>query len=144
MTSKETRPRHSPGAREKKNSNGEVRWNKGDLIYADDLTLGYRLDVGIPTAGDAANTDWRALNLRVVDYGQSGIPEIARIADQLMPQVAGYFVGEQRMRFDASYLSSPEQLLPKDDPAPADGKRDTSGSDGLGESSHLVRLAAWR
>ncbi|MES0881785.1 hypothetical protein [Roseibium sp. SCP14] len=97
----------------KKNDKGVVCWNKGDLIYADDLTLGYRLDVGIPASSDATNTDWRALNLRVVDYGKSGVPPIAKIADKLMPEVAGNYKGEHRMRIDASYLSMPEQLLPK-------------------------------
>ncbi|MCV6602304.1 MAG: hypothetical protein OIF54_12230 [Cohaesibacter sp.] len=120
-------------------------WNDGDILYADDLTIGYRMDVGLPKTvmaekgrgektnaaqnilADSGNeqkaqtetvtvTDWRAMHLRLVSYGSSGDASLSNLANELMPLMAGGWKTATRMGFDASILAAPEQLLPKVDP----------------------------
>lgn len=86
------------------------------VMDATDLTVGFRLDVGIPALrpddGEVV-TQWRPLMNRLVDYGKSGDAALANIANSLMPQLAGLWKSPERVAFEASSISVPDQLLPK-------------------------------
>ena len=79
-------------------------------LFAEDLTVGYRLDVGVPLNKD--ETIWRPLQHRVVSYGTSGASEVSRIVNRLMPLVAGSFKSAERVNFDAVMIVSPERMVP--------------------------------
>lgn len=117
------------------------------VMDATDLTVGFRLDVGVPalrpTDGEVV-TEWRPLMNRLVDYGKSGDAGLAAIANSLMPQLAGLWKSPERVAFEASSISVPDQLLPKGKTpvAPVPAPQDISETD-LVEMVVAENIATW-
>ncbi len=83
------------------------------LLHAEELTVGLRMDVGVPGAEASDIARWRPMHLRSVDYGDATKGKYEKIADRLMPFIAGDFNSLTRIVLDASTITSPEQIVPK-------------------------------
>lgn len=89
-------------------------------LDAEDLTIGYRLDVGVPdpanppATGDKWPVLWRPMHLRQVSYGRKGkeATRAERLADKLAWRIAGRPESARRLAVDAGMVASPEQLVP--------------------------------
>ncbi|MDX0408240.1 hypothetical protein GOL82_26370 [Sinorhizobium medicae] len=121
--------------------------SKPYIMDATDLTVGLRLDVGIPTPGSSDGevvTQWRPLMNRLVDYGRSGEAEYAAIANSLMPQLAGLWKSPDRVAFEAGLISVPDQLLPKGKtPVAPDSTQQDISETNLVEMVVAENIATW-
>lgn len=85
------------------------------FLDADDLTLGFRLDVGIPAnpvsrkVGDP-DFHWRSLMDRKVDFGTSGDfgPEVRK----LLAGLVGDIESPERIQLDSASVSTPIKFIP--------------------------------
>jgi len=88
------------------------------VLDAADLTVGSRLDVGVPVKkGDDSSevaTEWRSLTGRVVDYGTSGEFSARRFVDQKLPRIAGSFKSDERVKLDSAMQTVPARLIATD------------------------------
>jgi hypothetical protein len=81
------------------------------LLDANDLTIGYRVDVGVKPKASAANHRfvWRTLMNRLVAY-----EEASADLDELIGQLK--LRKEQRIRLDSAMVRTPSQLVTVNDP----------------------------
>lgn len=80
----------------------------GNLVLdAEDLTTGYRLDVGVLKD---STYRWRSMMQRVVDFGANG--EDGGTVRDLLAILAGDLGSERRRAMDAALLTSPIRFLP--------------------------------
>jgi len=84
-------------------------------LDAEDLTIGTRLDVGVPVRDE---TQWRPLTARVTSFGTSGDPRHKRFADTLLPHLTGGYAEPYRIGLDSALQTHPARLLPN---GPANG-----------------------
>lgn len=98
------------------------------LLDAEDLTLGYRIDIGVPVRGDAEH-QWRPLMAREIVHGTTGrYPALVRTTIPLLFQDGGCdSTGsrrdtdlEWRRRVEDAVLALPARLVPRDDKAPVE------------------------
>lgn len=85
------------------------------LLDANDLTIGYRVDVGVKPKDTAANHRfvWRSLMNRVVGYEEANAD-----LDELIGQLE--LRKEQRIRLDSGMVRTPSQLVTVNDPNSTD------------------------
>lgn len=65
--------------------------DSGRRLDANDLAIGYRLDVGLPTAKMSEGREWRSLSERIVHYthaAANGLLDLEKAANAFSPQAA--------------------------------------------------------
>lgn len=83
---------------------------KGHVVLdAEDLTVGVRLDVGVPLTN--GNTDWHSLTSRIIDFGTSGV-RAETLLNKCLPQLTGGFGEDYRVGLDSALQSTPARMLP--------------------------------
>jgi hypothetical protein len=78
---------------------------------AEDLTMGVRLDVGVPVAGKHA-TAWHSLTSRKINFGTSGKHGAGRLFDAVLPKLTSGYGRDFRINLDSALQSAPGRLLP--------------------------------
>lgn len=80
------------------------------MLFADDWTIGYRLDVGITKGSGAV---WRSLMGRAGTYALNGSEGRKEISKKHLASLLGS--NEERMMLDESLLGSVSRLVPRED-----------------------------
>jgi hypothetical protein len=103
------------------------KWSGARLLLdAEDLTLGYRIDIGVPVRGDDEH-QWRPLMAREIVHGTSGThAALVKTAIPLLFQDGGCDSttdrrdrdSEWRRRLEDAVLALPARLVPREDTAP--------------------------
>jgi hypothetical protein len=91
------------------------------VLDAEDLTIGYRIDVGVPLKGDKPNYAWRGLMARNVNYGIRGrhAQRLRAIAQRLFLEDTDRRSSDPdinwRQCLEDGLLALPARLLPRTD-----------------------------
>lgn len=85
--------------------------NARQMLHAEDLTTGYRLDVAIPGQNGPI---WTPLNMRIVNYGidDRNVPMNPIVHNLLKLGVSGPLNLANRVNMDSSIITAPERMIP--------------------------------
>jgi len=87
------------------------------VLDAEDLTIGFRLAIGVPMTGENGwTTEWRPLTARQIEFGTSGHKD-RRIIEIVLGKIIGVHTSRERIALDSAFHTVPARLLPT-----ADGK----------------------
>lgn len=82
------------------------------MLDAEDLTIGFRLAVGVPMTGDNGwTTEWRPLTARQIEFGTSGHKD-RRIIETVLGKLVGVHTSRERIALDSAFHTVPARLLP--------------------------------
>lgn len=82
------------------------------ILDAQDLTTGYRMDIGVPDGKDGYS--WFTAASRRVRWAQSGDPEACEITKRLLPGLTGGYGSAFRIGLDSPAHSAGVRLVPLD------------------------------
>lgn len=82
------------------------------VLDAEDLTIGYRLAVGIPRAG--GGTEWRPLMNRYIRFG-AGNEAAGAIVERVLGKLVGVSGSSERVAIESAFLATPSRLVPTGD-----------------------------
>lgn len=82
------------------------------VLDAEDLTIGFRLAVGVPMAGSSGwTTEWRPLTARQIEFGTSGHQD-RWVVESVLAKLVGVHTSRQRIALDSSFHTMPARLMP--------------------------------
>ncbi|PBB20396.1 hypothetical protein [Mesorhizobium sp. WSM4313] len=85
------------------------------VLDAEDLTIGFRLAVGVPMSSNGTwTTEWRPLKARQIEFGTSGHKD-RRVIEGVLSKLVGLHTSRQRIALDSSFHTVPARLMPTAD-----------------------------